>query len=253
MRRSRGYGATVVCWSLAMLLFSSIGWVVLVAGQSGPKFVDRLLGEVRLSVMLVDSTSAVDLVDIERVIRTVDGVQSVAHISKAQAVAEFSTIIRHQMVSQISLPASLEVSYTGGSRALDRLKTRLASDRRVGELVYDQGVIMAREELLSTLWLLAKTLGSILLIVVLVLLYFAQKAWAVREDRYVVFKRGFVAAVMGAVVSATLIFGANHLLSIDFAEFSLADDLVWLLISSTVIFAGALGALYGFILSNKKQ
>lgn len=127
------------------------------------------------------------------------------------------------------------------------------ADKRVSELVYDDGVIVARDALFSKLGFVAQILGGMLLLVVLVLLYFAEKAWAVREDRDVIFKRGFVAAVMGAIISAALVFGANHYLSLDFAEFSLPYDMIWLLVSSIVIFAGALGALYGFVLSNKKQ
>lgn len=253
MRRGRGYVATVACWSLALLLFGSIGWSVLVARESGPKFVDRILGEVRLSVMLRDSLGKSDLDDIERIMRTVDGIQSVSYLSKTQAVAEFNELIGHKIVSEISLPSSLEVSYTGGGQTLGRLKTRLMADKRVAELVYDDGVIVARDALFSKLGFVAQILGGMLLLVVLVLLYFAEKAWAVREDRDVIFKRGFVAAVMGAIISAALVFGANHYLSLDFAEFSLPYDMIWLLVSSIVIFAGALGALYGFVLSNKKQ
>lgn len=182
---SSGFVAATVSVSLVLLMLGSVAYLLINANRSS----DGILSGVGFSIMLKDNITQTQRDEIETQLSGSEAIVSYEYLSREEAAREFKSYVGIDFESLLDgnpLPASYELILNPEFttlQAMQALEDKASSWEGVDDVIYQKKMTQMVSDTLKRINLILLSLGSVLLIVSILLIYNTLKL-AVASHRY---------------------------------------------------------------------
>lgn len=218
-KRNKSYRgrAAVIAAIAAMMVAVSVCLYVLHFSRGT---LQAVAGQAHLSVMVADD-SQIDPVATARLIESIAGVSSARFIDSTDAERDFSASLGIDIASIVgvgAIPSSyiVAVAADGGKRAIDNIKTEIASASWAESVSYEEGVVERTEKITRGIDLFAWWFTVVIVALAVILLYIVARLNVglaqnvapeapVRFLRSLLLRRATVDGVIAGICSAAML------------------------------------------------